>query len=75
METEMPSKPQTSNAEELSYEVVRVPNAHNERGRLAREAAGLSQKELAERAAAVGVDTAGASKAELMERVRDLRGA
>jgi len=72
----MPSKQKPSNAtaEEPTFEVIRVPNMHNERGRLAREAAELPMKELAERAAAVGVDTIGANKEEIVERVRDLRG-
>lgn len=66
------SKPKQQNAQPspMEYEVVRMPNLTNERGRLAREAASLSKDELVERAVSVGVPADG-TKEEIAERVKD----
>lgn len=53
-----------------AFETHVMPNMSNERGRLAREAGELSRDELAERAAAVGIDPSG-SRAAITERVQD----
>lgn len=57
-------------SEPMEFETVHMRNTTNERGRLAREAEGLSRTELIERAADVGVNTEG-TKEQIAERVRD----
>jgi predicted transcriptional regulator len=72
--TSATSAPRTSNAEEMTTEVVRASNRRNELGRLVHDAADLTKAELLERAAALSVDTSGSpTKAELEQRVRDAR--
>ena len=66
--------PENLRAEESEFETFHMPNYHNERNRLAREAASLPDAELKERAADLGVSLSGtSSKAERVERVQAAR--
>lgn len=61
-------------AEDPTFETFRMPNYHNERHRLSREASSLPDAELKERAAELGMSLDGTStKAERVERVQNAR--
>lgn len=66
----MAKKEGTSNAEPMTFETFVMPNLTNERGRLAREGAGMSKDEVVERATAVGIPTDG-SKEKIVQRAQE----